>query len=348
MTDLHLKFDAIDTLMFRDGRPFNQNDAGASEAVSVFPPYPPTIVGAVRAALWSSLPKWDVQKLGDGTNWQDKNNILGPLSFGAPILLKNDVPVFPMPLHVVEFEGSDKKKHLSLLEPGPKLECDLGTEQLPVCKNVGIKTIDDRWVNVAGMEKILNGRVPAENDLVKRRKLWRSEPRVGIGIDRKTRTTSDARLYMASHMRMADDVALSVSLSGWNGDFNKALHPLAGEHRAAEITTIDEVKLPEKSGKSDDNCYCIIALSPVVPDPDNDFAIAGLDNKNIVSACLGKPVVIGGWDSENKQSIPLRQCIPAGSVWFMQDDTPPDAIGLATEWGFGQVMIGKWPESKNQ
>ena len=68
---LSLKISAIDTVMFRDGKPFNQADAGASLAASVFPPYPPTLTGAVRAAIWNALggrkEDWDKTLLGDGT-----------------------------------------------------------------------------------------------------------------------------------------------------------------------------------------------------------------------------------------------------------------------------------------
>jgi CRISPR/Cas system CMR-associated protein Cmr3 (group 5 of RAMP superfamily) len=80
MTDsLYFQLSAIDTLMFRDGRPFNQGDTGASEAVSIFPPLPPTIIGAIRAALWKHKggPWPSNGSLGNGTNWQDDENVLG-------------------------------------------------------------------------------------------------------------------------------------------------------------------------------------------------------------------------------------------------------------------------------
>lgn len=361
MADLPLHINAVDTLMFRDGRPFNQADAGASEASSVFPPYPPTVAGAVRAALWQQLggtkDAWEKNKdkLGDGTNWQAGKAVLGPLKFGAPIVVRkekleghpekyNKTSYFPVPLHIVEGVG----ERLTRLLPGPERDCDLGGKiTLPVAKNeklMGIKTIEDRWVNFDGMEKILNGDVPAEDDFIKRTDLWRAEPRVGIGINRKSRTTTDGQLYMASHVRMADNVSLYVQLQGWDGDFDKALRPLAGEHRMAQIEAGKLVGLPERTENIEDGRYCVIALSPVVAGKKG--AIDGLAETDIVSACLGKPVSIGGWNSQAGKPgpIPLRQCYPAGSVWFMRGETPPPSIGQATEWGFGQILIGTWQE----
>ncbi|MCV6547913.1 MAG: hypothetical protein OIF56_11660 [Cohaesibacter sp.] len=365
-----IHFDAVDTLMFRDGKPFNQSDAGASEASSIFPPYPPTLVGAVRAMLWQeSLDgKWIEDALGNGTNWQQGDS-LGNLRFGAPIVMKNSRPVFPVPLHVVTGEPgksgktgekSKIKPLYSQLSPGPKRECDLKSGgnlvRLPKPMNgelEGIKVIEDRWLTLEGMKKVLAGHVSflAEQDFIKRSDLWQTEPRVGIGIDSQTRIVSDSQLYMASHIRMADDVTLALTVEGWpepkKAEKQKPfLRPLAGEHRVASIHYDEEVlPIPAAVRASGQTKTCVIAISPVVPDPDNDFAILGLPDECVISACLGKPVSIGGWNSISRCPIPLRQCIPAGSVWFMEDGWDSDIgdhIGLAQEWGFGQILIGTY------
>ena len=369
---INLQINAIDTLMFRDGRPFNQADAGASEAVSIFPPYPPTIVGAIRAALWKHKGgAWPLDgSLGNGTNWQSGNKILKPLRFGAPQLLCDGVPVFPVPLHIVEGKNGNRKE-LTVLAPGDEHDCDLGNVRLPEPMDTdlaGIKTIEDRWVTAAGMQKILNGELPDRERVkwkaitpiedchfVNRQRLWQAEPRVGIGIERKSRTTTDGQLYMATHTRMHAGVSLHVQLDGYKGmHFKRALQPLAGEHRMAEITidTDKAVKPPGMSKNLEGGRYCIILLSPLVIDKmlragDGFDGLPGV----VVSACIGKPVGIGGWNSTTKPygSIPLRQCIPAGSVFFMKDGEGLNTakthhIGMASEWGFGQVLIGKWQE----
>lgn len=353
VTDLNLHIGSVDTLMFRDGRPFNQADFGASEAVSVFPPYPPTVVGAVRAALWQGPlgGDWKPSRLGTGTNWQDiGTTTLGPLKFGAPVLLCDGEPVFPVPLHIVEGRKSGGvKKELTCLVPGLPRQCDRGTIRLPVPEDAtleGVAPVGDRWVTTKGMQQILDGGVPEDGDLISQDRLWHSEPRVGIGITAATRTTSDGRLYMASHVRMQDDVSLHVRLSGWNDSFEAALLPLAGEHRMAALGDGNAVPLPEVPDKGR---RCLIALSPVVPDPKDDFLIAGLLDNDIESACLGRSVPIGGWDSLANGPIPLRRCYPAGSVWFLKPGVKaPDEIGLATEWGFGQVMAGNWRERQQR
>ncbi|MCI0538133.1 MAG: type III-B CRISPR module-associated protein Cmr3, partial [Verrucomicrobiales bacterium] len=79
-------FTPLDTLFFRDGRPYNKNESN-SQVVSQFPPFAPTLIGAVRAAYARSLgwpeKEWDIhikQKLGSGKD-------LSPVSFSGPYLL---------------------------------------------------------------------------------------------------------------------------------------------------------------------------------------------------------------------------------------------------------------------
>ncbi|WP_417847051.1 type III-B CRISPR module-associated Cmr3 family protein [Thalassospira povalilytica] len=351
MTDpQYLVLDAVDSLMFRDGRPFNQADDGASRAVSVFPPYPPTIVGAVRAALWQGplAGTWNKAKLGTGTNWQKDS--LGPLSFGPPTLLKNGEPLFPVPRHVVEgTKHGTSGKIRTFLRPGDDvLECDLGKVRLPEPDRVldGLKPVEDEWLTLSGIRTILDQKEPKDEHVIKRDRVWGSEDRVGIGIVPDTRAVHDGHLYMASHIRLADDVTLGVTLH--NADrIEKRLRPLAGEHRMAEIDQASKpFHLPEHPKDLTSEHYCIILLSPLVPMQDNEKTFANMPG-TIVSACLGKAIPIGGWDSQKKQSIPLRRAIPAGSVWFMKTKDIknlrwPKGLGIGTNWGFGQYLIGKW------
>ena len=364
MTDpLCLTIDPLDTLMFRDGRPFNQADAGASEATSVFPPYPPTMVGAIRAALWRFLGRWDAERLGNGTDWQDPQTTLGPLVFGAPLVLYDGAPAFPTPLHLVS--GEDES--LTQLLPGRPMETDLGKVRLPGPREEieGLKALNDRWLTAHGLEVVLAGDLPQRDEWVDKDFIWRHESRVGIGIDRESRRTdrvqgSGGQLYMASHIRPSETTKLYITLRGWQGDHPFSQDeakpvPLAGEHRMACISLAESpLALPPPPGalgkSSGKTLYFAYLVSPCVLD---DLAEAVRDLKGeVVSACLGKEQMIGGWDSENRKPVPLRPALPAGSVWFMQSDRPEEEIlalhgthiGVAGNWGFGQVLIGAWQE----
>lgn len=361
---LGLVIDPIDTLMFRDGRPFNQSDEGASEAVSVFPPYPPTIVGAVRAALWGAAGGvWDEKKLGNGTNWQ-RGGTLGPLSFSAPLVMLNQSLLFPAPLHIVKSDAE-----YTYLSPGTSLKCDLGEQKLPtpIKDLAGLKTLDGEFVTEFGVRQILDGAIPSASSFLPSAELWKCETRVGIGIDRESRRTDmvngkGGKLYMASHIRMCEGAQLYVSYEGHRGEENPfidagVLKPLAGEHRMARMQAMNEPhNVPEapsnfsKSADGKQTLYLVYLISPCVLDClDQVGEILG---DQLVSACIGKPQMIGGWNSQEREAIPLRPAIPAGSVWFMESVKSEDEIrmlhgthiGIGAAWGFGQILIGKWIE----
>ena len=48
-------FDPLDTLFFRDGRPYHQGELSQAGVASLFPPFPSTLVGAIRAACARAL-----------------------------------------------------------------------------------------------------------------------------------------------------------------------------------------------------------------------------------------------------------------------------------------------------
>ena len=354
----HLTFEAVDSLMFRDGRPFNQNDEGASTAVSVFPPYPPTLVGAVRAALWHQLggpgAAWDPDRLGDGTDWQDPGTLPDDtLRFGPPVLLKDGEPVFPVPRHLVSGTAPNGTGQApTFLSPSLSgRRCDLGDNvALPAAPGgwTAIKNIEDRWLTHAGLQKVLAGRLPDDGDFVAIDDLWRAEPRVGIGLNPSDRAVVRSQLYMASFVRPCPGVTLGLELTGWDEAAPMGLRPLAGEHRMARLTARHTPWSWPAAPNLGGGAYCVVLISPWVPaEPIRPgAAIAGLPGQ-VVSACLDKPVPIGGWDTQGRRSIPLRQAVPAGSVLFMAaDDTaapaPRGAIGDGQAWGFGHYLSGTY------
>jgi len=87
------------------------------------------------------------------------------------------------------------------------------------------------------------------------------------------------------------------------------------------------------------------------PMPGQSFP--GLTGSTVVSACVGKPVHIGGWNSLNREPLPLIPYLPAGSTWFCEADTAAlDSVlalhgrhvGERTPYGFGQIALGAWPQ----
>lgn len=368
-----------DTLFLRDGRPFNQGDQEQAATAGLFPPYPPTVVGALRAALarasgwkggaWSSEL---TARLGDGVDWAQGDGPLGPLRFTGPFVLRGGRPLYPAPLCLlVKRSGEDLS--VVRLAPGKPLYCDLGCVALPqkVGALDGGKAAEDVWVDAAGLRAVLDGGVPSPQSLFDQATLWRSEARVGIARVEATRTTAEGALYAATHVRLTESVALAVRIDGADaaGIIDK-LVPLGGEGRCVWIETGKAIDLPDAAAVTADDDgrlrYTVILLTPAYfGDGEDDWPRPGGTIRDgsgatlpgrIVSACVGKPVAVGGWDSEARTPLPLRPLAPAGSVWFLEADAGAAAavrrrhgngIGQATAWGFGLAAIGRWQQGES-
>jgi CRISPR-associated protein Cmr3 len=370
MTISAFSISALDTLMFRDGRPFNQGDEGASAAQSSFPPPPPGVVGAIRLALaqqngFDGNASWPKAALGSGVNWQAADSQLGPLNFGALRLARQTSNgtleyLYPAPLHLaLAKRGEQGVEEYIFLLPRHEFETDLNNDGkvfLPAAPEgyVGVKPLTDCFLTKAGMVAVLNGNVPAKNHVVKADELWSTESRVGIGIDADMRMVNDGQLYTASFVRPVDNLVVVQPVAGIveSLTFKTCVQRLGGEHRMAQINHLETLqdfpkRCEEFSKKNGKFQYAALAIAPVFLDemPKPGTAISGLPG-TLISACTGKPVSMGGWDSQAGTPLPMRQILPAGCVFFMETHEAPTEssaiIGKAGAWGFGQVLIGKW------
>jgi CRISPR-associated protein Cmr3 len=358
----------LDTLFFRDGRPYNQDDPGQVEAASLFPPYPPTVVGAIRAATaramgWPGSP-WDVAALGDGVDWQSGDGSLGPLRFSGPYIMRNGEPLYPAPLNLVAGKGADLITYLA--PSGEALNTDIGAVRLPapMKEGQGLKPLEGRSLNAKAMARALSGAELRSKQVVCGSCLSQAEPRIGILRDTVRRTTVERALYAAGHVRPAQDVALAVEVEGLpDVVFGENLASLGGESRGVWIEQRDDgIQLPHAPNLAPDRDgalrYTVVVVTPADLDdewPGPGERLAGSAGEalpgRIVSACTGRAVMVGGWDGTARGPLPLRPLVPAGSIWFLEagaDEAEAArswhgrAIGRSTGWGFGRVLIGRW------
>ncbi|MFU8802207.1 MAG: type III-B CRISPR module-associated Cmr3 family protein [Bradymonadaceae bacterium] len=381
MSTEYLNISPIDAWFFRDGRPYNDGETTQTDVASLFPPLAPTVVGALRAAIarehgWSGYGKWSpelIDVLGDGFDEHDGR--LGQLRFCGPYVHHSDKKVlFPIPLHVLGTADDTLKREWSpftLLKPGNVIATDLGDVRLPVANKTtdGLKDGGARYLDAAGLARVLAGEVPGSEHVFETRTLWAHERRVGLKRDEHTRTTGDAALYSPHYIRLEPDVSLVMGIEGRPQDNWEvpALFTLGGESRMAAQEPLGDFDLardlpaptaiptPGKGGVT------ITLLTPALFDdspgksrlPGPNETLPGLDAAVIISACIGKPVFIGGWNSLKREPLPLTPFLPAGTTWFCTVDPGKAAdlltrhlqhIGLRTAYGFGQIALGVWHE----
>ncbi len=361
-----LQFDPLDSLFFRDGRPYTQGESEQVGVQSQFPPTPATLVGALRAGVarslgWAGHGAWNnaiEQQLGTGAD-------LGPLRFRGPLLMWGDDLLFPAPANLM-CAKVDGVLITALLRPGPERDCDLGAAvRLPVLpeqeRRESWKQAHPAWLSGHALKAVLRGERPEPKDLLAQDVLWKHEARVGIARNEQTRTTEEGALYSPQHVRLQRTVSLGLWVSGLPqaciDRLAQVAHSLGGESRAAWITPTPTTPtwpaMPEELRRhGGDLCYSVIVLAPLplaqplVPNQ----PVPGLPG-HLVSASLPRPLMLGGWDSLKRQPLALKPHLTPGSIMFMRakatDETAIRAlhgtcIGTRPVWGYGLVAIGTW------
>lgn len=372
----------IDAWFFRDGRPYNQGESGQTDVRSLFPPFAPMVVGTLRAALalgqgWSGRESWAAELhpvLGNG--FDD----LGKLQFHGPFLVRNGEWLFPVPLHLLGRVAD----HAPLAQPfwlpsaflapnliGPVFESDLGPVPFPVpIKSKGqheqLKEPTGLWITAEGYSSILRGEMPNAETVVSSSALWKSEQRVGLARNHDRRAAEEGALYSPEYVRLLRGVELATVVEGVPEDWTfPDLIALGGESRMAQCESrADELRLPQLPIDMirESNRFTVSLLSPLCLPRDSSGRLAppmpgqtfpGLTGSTVVSACVGRPVHIGGWNSLKCEPLPLIPYLPPGSTWFCEADPAAlDSVltshgrhfGERTPYGFGQIALGAWPQ----
>jgi CRISPR-associated protein Cmr3 len=362
----------IDTLFFRDSTPFDQGASPQEGVPSVFPPHPPTVTGAIRAALarekgWNGRDPWDavlVAALGDGPD-------VGPLRVTGPMVLRGKVPVFPLPRHVIASriashgDGAPTWRATGWNVPGARVESDLGHVRLPVPNPRAGETdaagaagaAGDKasrtgrpWVTTVGLYQILAGRLPASTELMDPSALWVQEPRVGIQRSSGRRTAERGMLYSTRHVRLRPGVRIGVEVAGLPDNWSLVVDAprssprtiaLGGESRLATAEAWGGLARGERISDETRRAgrLTLVALTPLRL---ARGAIAGrvplAPGMRVACACADRPLRIGGWDSRQRAPLPLTNAVAPGTTLFCEASVDVfDAPDLDLERGLVRV-----------
>ena len=168
-------------------------------------------------------------------------------------------------------------------------------------------------------------------------------------------------MYSPTHVRLRRRVAVAMEAEGLPQESFTVLssqpHPVGGEARACWLRLGTEpLLLPTQPGFGSLGKtirYTATLLTPAdtkrPPCPgERDFA--GLPGR-VEAACLPRPEMIGGWDSQGAAPLALQPHLAAGSVLFLEAPRESAgriaalhgaAIGGRAAWGYGLTVIGRW------
>ena len=374
-------FEPLDTLFFRSGLSIDRGEAGWLE--SIFPPSPQTMQGVVRSSIILShckAPKTfgagGCDTCGDKTTCPlecigtSKEGDYGNLDLYGPYLIKENKRYYPAPFDLMrEKEGSGQL--FSVLPSDSPVICDLGTVRLPTKpQGSDYKAFDiaGGWIKEDALQRYLDNskHLPdGQDNLLKEDAFFEREPRVGIARDYATHKVEEGMLYSIVPLRFKEGVKIGVQVNG----IDTAIEPkgfaanVGGEGRVCKLAINNHSgHLAFKIGTV--NRLKMFLLQPaefnshwLPPDftekNDKDFtywegSVSGI-RLQLISACIGRPYKLGGWDMGKRAVKSMRCYVPAGSVYFFEaiygdaSKLPVEGkIGNNQEIGFGHYLLGRW------
>ncbi|WP_322508995.1 type III-B CRISPR module-associated protein Cmr3 [Anaerolinea sp.] len=371
-----LFIEAEDVWFFRDTRSFGRGEDHV--AGCLFPPFPATVAGAIRARVIGEHPHWEQNAFNNGSDTDLFNRIGKPDDLGPYFRLRGPFLARRMadgtihqyyPLPKDTFFEDVEESQFGVLRPhnldGLNTNWETGAETCaPLWPPKGERkdgVEEDYWLSPIAVEFYQQ---QEKFSATPKNEFYIYEERTGIARDWRTRRAEKHMLYLARFVRPKPNTGLLVWVanevqlpeSGWLS--------LGGESRAARFQRIEEsqVRLSDKFITTGKQRLKVILLTPSYfqegwRPQGGDWSKVGLPaGAKLRATALGRPLVVSGWDIARGPQKPLRTFVPAGSVYYfewnepLQTELEPSQITFTEEGpgghyhrlGLGQILLADW------
>jgi len=366
-----LRLDPLDTLFFRDGRPFDDATRASGGL-----PQPQTLAGALRTALLARagfdfgnfarerkmMIADDPEQLRAVLKVCGAPDAVTNASFRGPWLALRDSdkavsPLLPMP---EVLKRAKEKGKWSVAKPVASVPGWVVTERdglYPLWRNVEPDPkADPELLTLAGLKTFLNDPKAAipDAECLKPTELFGYDHRVGIEVDKDTLTSADGMLYvislLATRPKLKDQPAVclyaEIDMTVEQKYFDGLVIPFGGEGKYVRVTTVSKQEWPTPSA----GCAMWYLATPTFFSPTGRPLpkVAGL-----TAAASGAGVPVSGWDVARNGPRATRFAVPAGACYFVNGPAKPEdfldlGLDLGTEsaalrqegWGF--ALPGTW------
>lgn len=380
MSEKIVKIRGIDSLLFRDGRPFG-NEPGALAARSLPVPMPSTVAGFLRTHLGNKA-GWDWD--GDGPCKAKNTPVSGPL------LLRNSSHVFPAPSDAVVCKaGGAEEPTVMCLRPYTPPDgagCDLpeGLQPLKVTVDAKPEAGYNLW-EWADLERWLLHTAGDGFALPEKIEGLAREERVHVAICDTTGVSEDGNLYTVEYRSFEqyqwdrnqwnagrrDEWSILAKLETDETVNLTGAGLLGGEKRVAYVDEAGAwLECPAELGQAVGNSQQVRMVLATPAIFANGWKPAWLDDNltgsppgangvslKLVSAAIKRREAVSGWDYRHSEfgPKPVRWLAPAGSVYFFEVESG-DASELVNRcWlkpvndnpqdhldGYGLALWGIW------
>lgn len=356
-----------DVWLFRDNKPFSaqQNFVARGQ----FPPNPQVMQGAVRTHAYHDNPQHPIV-----TDAQMDNLLLeGPYLAKRHEDGKSYTRYFPTPMDLLFKEDTDtdkaKNKNKGKDEDdegvveGSFYTLEVGVPQSDILTDLptGWRLLhnpaenlkaSEGWLDEAQLRAYLQGTLKV-GTLTRQSGIAQREERVGIGLDYTRKANRDGMFYHAQFIRLQEGFGLLLSTVYKDKLFaQEGMIRVGGESRFGHYAlapTPDSLWINQAKRTR----LKVVLLTPAYFEdgwqPAGGAWSGWVGDGVLVSAVIGKPEAISGWDIAKNEPKPLRHFVPAGSVYYFENATwqgTPFSQSVAgmpfSQMGFGTVALGTW------
>ena len=353
---LKLSLRPIDTLFFRDARPFGP----AGQAKSRLP-MPQTLAGAIRTLLLEAhdvnLDQFGEHVRSHGSFDQALRQLgggiskLGEVAVAGPWLCKDGQVLAPIPANLKYHQTSsesDAMENVVRLDPlrtpphGWQHE-ERGLLPLWHYGRESLRTFSNCYLTPDGIQEYLTGGTPKSDDIVKADELYMIDHRVGIGIDGSLNTAAESLIYSAGMLSLKQGVTFYAEVRGDSITIDPLNQPglllkFGGEGKCVEVLQHSGTAWPVEAKHNGDG-HLLVLTTPAwfngwKPSqlPCIAAAVPGFDG-------------ISGWDLALGGPKPNRFMVRAGSVYFLPNNEsfPRELVEHDDALiGWGHYLKGTW------
>jgi len=358
-----INISALDTLFFRGGKPFTMGQETTGNGL--FPPSPSVIYGALRTAYFAENQEDFKAFKMIGKDATDQL-IIEHIAYERRDEYGSDL-YFPAPLDLV-IDKKKKDESKAVLLQVEALEGDeISNSKTTHILRTGLSKVEDlseSFVDIDTLKDYLNLNTN-EFYFKKLEEFITIEPKVGVGLNRKTRTAEEGQLYFIAMTRPRNKqdtiFDINITFSGLQLPDNGVLR-IGGEGKGATYQSTSPTKQlpPNFEGKT----FKLYLSTPAffqqgwLPKWIDKNTLTGIfpdtnTQVKLTTCAVGKPLSIGGFDVKKQQPKPMLRAVPAGSVYYFEIENgdvkdiidalkkSPSISDCRKKEGFGLVFIGK-------
>lgn len=347
-----LRLEALDTIFFRDGKPFNKD--GDNWVNSMFPPAPSVFYGALRSTYFA-------ENISLFTKANKDDDPTKNFKIKGVFIQVERTVYFPLPLDLVKNKDQNKVVFpLVLHENSFVSNCPTEMVLKPPADE-RVENIEEGLLDDISLNSYLSGN---NQELPFRRlsEFITHEPRVGIGLNYTTGTAREGLLYRAGMIRtetsyLSDKgpnisktrkLRIILDYEGLLLPF-RGLMKVGGESKAMayEHCVDEEIQdLNIDRSRIKGKRFKVYLATPAkfsngwLPGWIDERTLTGTYKGTLLkllTAAIGRYVPIGGFDMKEKRPKPMFRAVPAGSVYYFEVLDGSDLVEVINKFHYVNI-----------